>query len=56
MDQAFSDRISWTAARVILVRIVNDPHYPMLDEGVRGSIERFIARHPATAIDKTDAG
>jgi hypothetical protein len=46
IDEAFSDRISWTAARVILVRVTEDRAYGSLDEGTRGSIERFLERHP----------
>lgn len=40
------DRIAWTAARVILTRIRNDPGYEQLDPELRLSLETFLVRHP----------
>jgi hypothetical protein len=49
IDESFRDRISWTAARVLLERVAVDPEYSNLDAELRGSIERFLERHPAPA-------
>jgi hypothetical protein len=47
IDESFRDRIAWTAARVILERVTADPEYSKLDDELRGSVERFLERHPA---------
>lgn len=44
--QGFISAVSWKAARTILVRVTEDPAYKSLDTELRGSIERFIERHP----------
>jgi len=46
IDEAFQDRISWTAARVILVRVTNDVAWGQLEAGLRASIVTFLERHP----------
>lgn len=46
IDQAFEDRISWVAARVLLERVLADPASPGLDEHLRASIAIFLERHP----------
>lgn len=51
IDQAFTDRISWTAARVLLVRVTNDPTVNALRPELRSAIERFLRDHPAPFAD-----
>jgi hypothetical protein len=46
IDEAFADRIAWTAARVILVRVTNDAFWGHLDPELRQSIATFLERHP----------
>ena len=41
------DGIAWRASRIILTRLVAEPSYAQLDEGLRVTIERFLDRHPA---------
>ena len=48
VQQAFTDRISWTAAATILQRVKDDPRYGELDPELRGSIERFLEGHVRT--------
>ena len=43
--QAFTDRISWTAAHVLLERVTKDPAYDQLDAATRGAVERFLVGH-----------
>lgn len=45
IEQAFTDRISWTAAHVLLTRVTEDPEYEKLDADLRGGIERFLEGH-----------
>jgi hypothetical protein len=47
MTQDFTDRISWTAAAVLLQRVVSDPAFGSLDNDLKGGIARFLERHPA---------
>jgi len=47
IDEAFQDRISWTAARVILERVTNDVAWGQLNPELRQSIAVFLERHPA---------
>lgn len=47
IDQAFTDRISWTAARVILERVTSDAAYGQLDADLQRAIATFLERHPA---------
>ncbi len=42
IDQAFVDRISWTAARVLLRRVRDEGATPE----VLAAIDRFLERHP----------
>jgi hypothetical protein len=42
-----NDGVAWRAARIILVRLINEPSYAQLDDGLRLTIERFLERHPA---------
>lgn len=46
IDDTFKDRISWTAARVLLERVTNDLAWGDLDDGLRDSIVVFLERHP----------
>lgn len=46
IDQSFSDRISWTAARVILDRVTADVAWSQLQPELRQSITTFLERHP----------
>lgn len=46
IDEAFTDRISWVAARTILVRLTNDHAWGQLDPELRTSIATFLERHP----------
>lgn len=46
IDEAFEDRISWTAARVILTRVQGDPAFGELNPQLQGSIRIFLERHP----------
>jgi hypothetical protein len=46
IDDAFRDRISWTAARILLERVTNDVAWSQLDDGLRAAIARFLERHP----------
>jgi hypothetical protein len=46
IDEAFTDRISWTAARVLLVRVTNDVGWHVLAPDLRASIATFLERHP----------
>ena len=46
-DEGRDDGIAWRAARIILTRLVAEPSYVQLDEGLRVTIERFLERHPA---------
>lgn len=46
IDEAFEDRISWVAARVLLVRISNDVGWRYLDPELRAAIATFLKRHP----------
>ena len=46
VEQSFTDRISWVAARVLLGRVTDDPAYGRLAPDVRDAIERFMERHP----------
>jgi hypothetical protein len=53
IDEAFRDRISWTAARVLLERarpLLGPGSYDAgeIDE-VAAAIDRFLERHPAPA-------
>lgn len=56
MDQAFEDRISWVAARILLVRTLNDPLSNALAPELLEAIARFLARHPAPAIGEAARG
>jgi hypothetical protein len=47
INEAFKDRISWVACRLILVGVTNDEGYMALDEDTRTRIERFLKAHPA---------
>jgi hypothetical protein len=46
IDDAFTDRISWTAARVLLERVSNDVAWSELQPELRASIATFLERHP----------
>lgn len=56
VDQAFTDRISWVAARVLLVRVLGDPTVNGLRPDLRSAIERFLRDHPAPFADTEPAG
>lgn len=47
MAEKFTDRISWIAARLILVHISNDEGFNGLSPETRGRVERFLRTHPA---------
>jgi hypothetical protein len=49
IDEAFTDRISWTAARALLVRITNDAGWRYLDPELKVAIATFLERHPEPA-------
>lgn len=46
IDQSFTDRISWTAARVLLGRVTADVAWSQLQPELRQSITTFLERHP----------
>lgn len=46
IDQAFTDRISWTAARVLLERVRDDPSWHRIDPELTRAVDRFLERHP----------
>lgn len=50
IDEAFGNRISWVAARTILVRVTDDVAWSQLDPALRESITTFLARHPAPPV------
>ena len=54
MTQSFTDRISWTAAAVLLQRTVNDPAFGSLNNDLKGGIVRFLERHPAPVTIEPD--
>lgn len=47
IDEAFTDRIAWTAARFILERVTNDQAWIQLAPDLRRAISTFLDRHPA---------
>lgn len=55
LGETFTDRISWTAARIILEGITADDGYVHLGSATQARIERFLASHPAPAIGGNDA-
>ena len=46
IDEAFIDRISWVAARVLLERVAGDVAWSQLHPELRASIATFLERHP----------
>jgi len=46
IDEAFTDHISWVAARVLLERVTADVAWSQLTPELRASIITFLERHP----------
>ena len=46
IDQSFTDRISWIAARLLLERVTADVAWSQLQPELRASILTFLERHP----------
>jgi hypothetical protein len=57
IEAAFSDRVSWVAARVLLERVrtemangASDPAHPMISIDLGIAIDTFLERHPAKPV------
>ena len=46
LAEAFTNRISWVAARILLERVTNDLAWGQLDGALRLAIVRFLESHP----------